>query len=112
MYLADLQIEHFKVGEYKEDLWNLLKLTHVTLPQESPSFVQECPFHRSLLCTGVSFAQESPWYKNLLTTACCFWFLLFHMYASCRLSIARLRNTKMRETNLSRYESKHIDWEG
>jgi len=72
MYLADLQIEHFKVGEYQEDLWILLKLTHVTLPQESPSFVQECPFHRSLLFTGVSFAQESPWYRNLLTTACCF----------------------------------------
>ena len=67
MYLADLQIEHFKVGEYKEDLWNLLKLTHVTLPQESPNrFVQECPF------TGASFAQESPWYRSLLTTACCF----------------------------------------
>jgi len=34
------------------------------------------------------------------------------MYASCRFYIARLRNTKMKETNLSRYESKHIDWEG
>ena len=64
MYLADLQIEHFKVGEYKEDLWNLLKLTHVTLPQESPSFVQECsfsqesPFFTSLLGTGVSLPQH------------------------------------------------------
>ena len=85
MYLADLQIEHFKVGEYKEDLWNLLKLTHVTLPQESPSFVQECPFHRSLLCTGVSFAQESPWYRNLLTTACCF--LVFIIPHVCILQI-------------------------
>ena len=65
MYLADLQIEHFKVGEYEEDLWNLLKLTHVTLPQESPSFVQECYFHRSLLCTGVSLVQESPYHSML-----------------------------------------------
>ena len=65
MYLADLQIEHFKVGEYQEDLWILLKLTHVTLPQESPSFVQECPFHRSLLCTGVSLVQESPYHSML-----------------------------------------------
>ena len=101
MYLADLQIEDFKVGGYKEDLWNLLKMTHVTLPQESPSFVQECPFHRSLLGTGISLPQ------HVVS-----WFLLFHMYASCRLNIARLRNTKMKETNLSRYESKHIDWEG
>ena len=65
MYLADLQIEHVKVGEYKNDLWILLKLTHVTLPQGSLSFVQECPFLRSLLCTGVSLVQESPYHSML-----------------------------------------------
>ena len=39
-YLADLQIEHFKVEKYKEYLWIRLKLTHVTLPQQSPSLIK------------------------------------------------------------------------